>query len=204
VEKGSNIADHVKVQNKTFSLEVFVTNTPITKDIVTGRGDPQFVEIKVPTYKAPFDGTPGAFFREAKGLASSAIGALLGSEAPVSSKVQVLSFPTEFDRVKEVQELLISYQESAAVWTIITSTRTYENMVISRVGVPRDQPGGSNIQIDTQEIRTVTTAKVAAPKPLEKRGAPAVSKGSQGTKTAKDAVKSTSLIIKGIKALTGT
>lgn len=185
VEKGADVTDHVRIEPKTLSLEVFVTNTPITRDTIQGRGDTSTLEIEFPRiHTALGDAIDDAF------------------GAPPPTKIQVLTFPDLFDRVREIQDQLITHQEAAHLWTVVTASRTYEDMVIAKVSLPRDTPGGATFHIDLESIRTVSTQTVTAPKPAEKRGAPKQAKGSQGT-TPKDAVKETSLAFKAFQLLNG-
>lgn len=65
VEKGSNITDHFILDPEVLTLEVQITNTPLTENdlfgIPSGRyGSPVFLD--VPAYEPPFAPTPGALF----------------------------------------------------------------------------------------------------------------------------------------------
>lgn len=202
VERGSKVTDHLRAENRAFSFEVTVTNTPITRDEFNGRGDMTSLSIEFPTYKPPFDGTPGAIFRKAKELGGAAVASILGNQTPIPKEIQVLAFPTVFNRIREISDQLFAFQQVGQEFTVVTSQATYEGMLILDFGNTKDQPGSSDFKVDMRVLRTVETATVKAPKPLEKRAAPKDSKGSQATKP-KDAAKSTSLILKAVQAITG-
>jgi hypothetical protein len=108
-----------------------------------------------------------------------------------------------FDRVKEIHEQLLELWAAGATMSAITSTRTYDGMVLTGVNLPRTEPGGASFTLYLKQIVTVTTSTVAAPQPLEKSGKPGQSKGSQSTKpvNGKDGEKSQSLAFKALEAL---
>jgi hypothetical protein len=195
VERGSNIADHVRQNPQGLTLELYVTNTPI-EDL--GRGAISILQIDVPTYTPPLAPTPGALFSAAENGINQAI---RGNPGPV--KAQVLGFPSPFDRVKEVHDALLDLWKNGITSSVVTSVMTYDTMVLTRINMPRTEPGGATFNLDLKQIRTVTTASVAAPKPAEKRGAPSQSKGSQSTRPvgSQDAAKASSLATKALEAL---
>lgn len=190
VEQGSNIADNIRQNPQTLTLEMFVTNAPI-EDL--GRGAVSTLDIVIPHYTPP---------------AAPSLGALLGIiedpiPGPVDVRIQVLNFPQPFDRVKEVHGTLLDLWNAGATMSAVTSVRTYDTMVLTGVSMPRTEPGGATFTLSLKQIRTVTTSTVAAPKPAEKRGAPSKAKGSQSTKptSGTDAAKGVSLADKALQAL---
>lgn len=201
VEKGVNITDHVRDMPDSLSLDVWVTNTPLDVDIMNGRGAIMDLELAFPRYKPPFDGTPGAIFRKAKELGAAAVDAIMGNQPPPPTKAKVLAFSTVFDRVREVQEKLTAWKTSGVFFLVVTASRTYENMVIESVTLPREERGGAAFTIAMKQIRTVSTATVTAPQPKEARGAPAKDKGAQSPQSGTDAAKSTSLAMKALASL---
>ena len=201
VELGSAITDHIRDSNDTLSLEVWVTNAPTITDELNARGFETDLEIQFPTYRPPFEATPGALFRKAKELGSAAVDALLGNQTPIPKKIKALAFDTPFDRIREVQDQLTTWKSAGILFQVVTSTRTYEAMVIESVSLPREEPGGAQFTIALKKVRIVTTSTVTAPKPQEKRGAPAVAKGAQAPQNGQDAAKSTSLAMKALAAL---
>lgn len=193
VEDGSKIADHVRIQPFSFSCEVYITNTPIV-DI--GRGSYQTFELQLPRYEPP---------PRVASLIDAAVDAIkdkiLGP--PPVLKIQPLVFGEPFDRVKETYDRLTGIQKAGTLMSVLTSVRTYENMILASVSLPRDEIGGARFNLDFKQIEIVQTETVAAPKPVEPRGAPGQKKGGQATKavSGKDAVKSTSLALKAVKML---
>ncbi len=209
VETGSDITDHIRPKSAGLTLDVFVSRTPIARDQIRHRGEIAPITLDVPTFKLPFDGTPGAIFRKLGELGSFVVDAITGAQASPSTDVNVLFFEVDFDPVRETYEDLEAMRVNAVLLTVITSIRTYEDMAIESLGTPIDAPGGASFSISFKHIITVTSGTVKAPKPIEKRGAPAQAKGSQATKPADAAKKASALLqgvnaaVAGVKSLTG-
>lgn len=199
VEQGANIADHVRQNPQTLSLEVYVTNTP--SNDLGGRGSKETLELQYPRFEPPLAPTPGSLFRAAKNATSGLVNSLLGG-GPATS-ITVLTFGEEFDRVKETHDTLLDLWNRGQTMAVVTSTQTYESMVLTRVSLPRDHSGGASFNLDLKHISTVTTATVKAPQPAEKRGAPSQNKGSQAGKpvAGKDAPKAASLSVKALQSV---
>jgi|SRR6185312_3579260 len=178
VELGSNIADNVKQNPASLTLEVYMTLTPI---VPGGPGAgvviPQLLQF--PTYIPPLAPTPGALFN----LIGSGLTALsqmvFGPPPPIV--VQVLQFPTQFDPIKLTHTALLDLWSRGQTMSVVTSVKTYDTMVLVNVSLPRTEPGGATFTLNFKQIRTVTSATVAAPKPAQKRGQPNQAKGSQST-----------------------
>lgn len=192
VELGANIVDHVRQSPKEITLRVYVTNTPIVRDGILGRGEVATVEMEFPKYEPPVEPTPGSLFRLAGGALSAIGDAIFGGPPPAA--LQVLIFNPVFDRVAELEAQLERLQNLGAPLNVITPTKFHENMVITHVSAPREEYGGAEFEITLRQIRLVTNAIVSAPQPLEPRGAPAVAKGSQSAKplAGKDATSAKS------------
>lgn len=197
IEVGANITDHIRKTLQKFSLDAWLCNTPITTDELQERGFEDTVSVSFPRYKLPFEATPGALFRAAGG----ALDSLFSDPPKTSYDVRVLVFDTVFYRPKEILEQLKAYQEAAMLFNIISQTAVYQDMAIETIALPIEEPGGANLTIEFKQIRTVSTSNVTAPAPLEKRGAPKKTTGSQATTTTKDAPSSASLAIKALQAL---
>lgn len=192
IDDGSTISDHVIIHPFAFSCDVYVTNTPI-EDL--GRGVVETVELVIPKPN-PFPSNP---FNAAEILANKALDALFGGPL----KVQTLLFGEPFDRIKEVHDTLKLLIGRGASMSVVTSTATYDKVVLTSVSLPRTEYGGASFSLTFGQITTVQSATVTAPKPAEPRGASAKNKGGQGTKplSGKDAGKSTSLALKALEAL---
>lgn len=178
VERGANIADHIIVNRGTLNLEVYVTNTP--SNDLGGRGQVITQPLDYPRFQPPFAPTPGQLTRSARDAVSGLVGALTGNVP--ASQVSVLTFPEEMDRVKETHDALLDIQRRKVTCTVLTSTQTYESMVLLAVGLPRDHSGGASFNLNFKGIATVATATVQAPQPAEPRGKPSQAKGAQATK----------------------
>lgn len=178
VETGSNIADHVRPQPQTLTLEVFVTNTPIND--AGGRGTIATLPLPVPVYVRP-----PALWQTPIGLLVDAIKSLFQDPVPVNPPppftVQALIFPIPFDPVKETHATLLDLWSRGQTMSVVTSTQTYDLMVFTSVSLPRTQPGGAAFSLAMKQIRTVSSQSVTAPKPSVKRGTPNAAKGSQAT-----------------------
>lgn len=170
VETGANIVDHVRLEPGVISLSVIVSNTPIRG------GESRSISYDLPKREPPFDGTPGALFREAKALFASDPGPLI---------VQATTFPA-IDRISLIQGLLDEIRRAAELVAVVTMSRTYYDCVLIRSELARSRFGSAVFGLDFRRIEIVSTKSVAAPVPLEPRGAPKVSKGSQAAKEAKD------------------
>lgn len=170
VEKGSNIADHVRPLPRMLTIEWYITNTPI---IDIGRGGVSPATLRAPVYNPPGfleQPTPGALFR-------------LGNEAhPVNVTVNVLQFPDPFDRIRETHSILEDLRARKQSVSVVTDVETYTDMAITSVSLPRKERGGATFTLIFKQITVVSNATVAAPKPATKRGAPGVANGGQSGK----------------------
>lgn len=182
VEQGANVTDHVRENPKTVSIEVFLSNTPIT---VGGFLDMQtaFETLDVPKLDKPIIPTPGGLIQAGATALNSLISggttyraAVLKAQAP-GSKV-----------VREVLQLLETWQSSKTLGKVYLPWRTYESMLIEKVTPTRDPTTGdaARVSIEFREIRLVEARLVSAPVPTEVRGKVAVSKGKQPTAPVKD------------------
>lgn len=181
VEDGANIADHVKRELDQVTLEVFVSNQPIY-DLNKRGGKVARIDLKVPTFKAPFAPTPGAVFS----AVGDAIGGLLAGNVATPSP-NVLQWDSEFDAVGETQALLEKLRKEVQLVDVVTSVRLYENMFLEKIEVSRNAGtgDGAKISLSFKEIRKVAVSIVNAPIPTEARGATPKPKGSQSPKDAK-------------------
>lgn len=171
VEQGVNVADHVKPDPVKYSCDVWMTNSPKAPDPVYG-GDYEPVTLSIP----PSNPLTQPIASSVSGAISSAI-----FGPPVA---QMLVFPAPFDRVNDMHETLSNLKASGGTSTVITSTQTYSDMVLVKVEYTKEDAGAGTFSLDFEQILVVTSATVAAPKPIEPRGAPAKSKGSQATTPA--------------------
>jgi len=194
VEEGADIADHIRPGLDRFTLEVIVSNTPVTdwnslygettegveliplegRKKATGQSD---------TPPGPFPVSPGALFQ----AIGNAVESLLGSEGP--SKATVKKFNNgPFDAVRDTLNTLLDWQTRAVVGEVLTPHRTYSSMIIERVSPQRDGTTGASarITIDLKEVRLVESKMITAPVPTEVRGKVIKQKGKQPAVPTKD------------------
>jgi hypothetical protein len=96
--------------------------------------------------------------------------AVVGAE-PLSPGVGMPSAP---DRVKRAYDALVAMQREGALLKVVTSLRTYEDMVIKLLSIPRDAATSLSLsgQITLEQIQTVTSQTLSIPptrKPSSKR-----------------------------------
>lgn len=205
VEVGSNPADHIRPEARIITITGFVTNHPTGPVFVDGALSGEIAQVDVadfgiPVWEPPFDYTPGAVFREAGAMLGDAIGAigdaLFGPSTPPT--VSVLSFDQPFNRILSIETLLDKIRNLGILCTVVTSERQFPSMSLTSITQRKIAPHASDFDLVFQELRTVQTLVVDAPKPAELRGAPGTNAGQQGTKPVgtKDAVKSQSVLRK--------
>ncbi len=79
-----------------------------------------------------------------------------------SAQVMVLQFSNDFDRVRAVHNELDSMVKNGTVCEIVTTLRSYPNMILESIETPRDVESGSGIKmlIQARAIRIVTSLDV--------------------------------------------
>lgn len=175
VEKGANVSDHIRPGLDKVSLEVFVSNTPLT-DVNGLYGlAKSSVELDVPSFKQSLSPTPGALIN----AAASAIGDLISGKP--TYKAQFITYGGPRNVPKDVVTQLDDWRLKGVVGKVVTAWKTYESVIIEHVGVKRDASMGEavTITIDLREIRMVETKMVTVPIPTETRGKTMVNKGRQ-------------------------
>ncbi len=182
VEEGSDIADHVRNKNDEISLEILVSNTPVRDVNQLYNGQVAGLELKVPRYERPLSPTPGSLMTA--GL--DAIGSALNPPDPIVAVV--LQFPEKFNNVAFILGTLIDYKERGVLGKVITPHRTYESVVITRVGMSRNATTGDGapITIELKQIRIVEAKLITAPLATEPRGVTMKPKGRQPTSFVRD------------------
>lgn len=187
VETGVDISDHVRIKPDTVTIVGEITMTPI---IATGGGFEGPMVLNVPTF------TPPPFSSEAAaiGAAASAVKDLLFGPPP-PTVVDLLQFPIPIDPITDAHNALLAIQTGRVFCQVVTASHTYANMVITAIGVKRDENSGvAEFTVTFKSVTTVTSATVSAPKPLIPAGAPKVSAGAQTPPPAPDAPKNTVLL----------
>lgn len=194
VEEGASITDHVRPSGEVITLEVFVTNTPTTPDLLRGNGEkttnrlPLKFQETIPNRQLDVSVKPSASTRR-PGQLLSLLGnpksASLGRTTTLQPLVlaYTLSFD-QFDPVNDVNSLLKDFRSDAKVLSVFTSVDVVHNVVIVDLSRLRSSAEGSGARfsISFKKITTVTAQNVDAPQPIEPRAKPKVNKGSGNPK----------------------
>ena len=195
VEKGMNIADHVRAEPITLTLEVEVTNTPLDPLDPYG-GDIELTQLDLPHKPAPTNPV-AKFFDD---LGNAIHDAIFGPPPPVI--IQTLVFDQPFDRISDTHLALTTQERAGGTMTVVTSTANYGNMVLTGVKYSKTEAGSGQFTLDFKQARIVSTSTVTAPAPAEPRGATNKAKGSQATKPT-DPGASQSLASKILSGVSG-
>lgn len=90
------------------------------------------------------------------------------------------------DRAKQADEEFVRAMNDGDIMTVVTSLRTYENMVITEYTVTRDKGTGNilSFTIALEEIVIVNTEQVAAPTPKNPANGSVTDEGKKKTEAA--------------------
>ncbi len=156
VERGANVSDHVRANLDRITLEVVVSNQPIT----------------VP--KTQMDGI---------GRAAGGLEIVDGFTGITLAQANVLVFDSDFDRVRTIYDLLLDLKSSGEIVSIITTLREYEDMVLLRVSPVREAATGDALvaTVEARQINVVDSEVVQAPEPVQTRDAAPTNRGRQNT-----------------------
>ncbi len=185
IEDGSNVADHVRLQPRGLSIDGYISDAPITLlGSVIGLG----VGLVTGAVGGALGGIAGA-------IAGTAVASLAGliTGSPRDPK----------DSFKYLEELAIKREP----FTVITSLKRYENVVITNLSIPRSARVGKSLQFTCQfkQITIVKSASIKIPAitvaPDTTAGAQSNSKlGKQGSKEASGSTGSkASLLLRGFQ-----
>jgi hypothetical protein len=146
VEDGSVVNDHLIHEPDTFACQVLVTNTPL-RTTFYGDGDTRLVDVTVPQF-------------EGRGVV-----------IPSQSKLLGFTGTRDANLVDEMHKRLEALRLAGALMTVLTSTKTYDTMILTSVGLPRGQKtiGQGTFSLSFVKLKIVQTQTVRAPKPKEKR-----------------------------------
>ena len=173
VEIGSDVSDNVRHPPEHIAIEAVVTNSPTEAQakIVGGWTPQQPVQLTIPKFEPPLSLTSVI----AAGV--SALGDLLFGTPPTIATVMVPNGPS--DRIAQVHNTLTALERAGSIVSVVGSTKTYDNMIITSVTVDRAELGSATIRIELRRINIVATATVAAPTPLIKAAVPKKDTGPQ-------------------------
>ena len=182
VERGADIADHIRPRLPELQLEGIVTNTPIevpASHLDTSREDPSPILIE----GEPSVGVAGLIPGVDQGVAlAGVVGIELRSKRQFSGVA--LHFLTEFDRVGAVWEALQQTVDGGKLVTVVTALQTYDNMAVLDLQANRDRPGVLQFGCTVRQVRVVSSDTAKLPTPVDARGKPKKSAGKKSTTAA--------------------
>jgi hypothetical protein len=187
VQKGADIADHVRVELPAVSLTGYVSIAPLftthkiggPKEGWAPSGSYQRIELPPPP------GGAGGIGAAASALQGGVVQAGLDLLSSVTSPNSVESIVTDDPegRVRLMHELLNEAQEKRRLVKFVDQVRAYDDMVIATVVATRTQREyGAAFQLELEAIQLVETKMVSTPLPAEPRGALAKAAGAAAAK----------------------
>lgn len=202
VETGANISDHFIKSRNRVSLEVQVTNTPITnlgvdgvdgavapldvssvaRQLVAGAsvaGDTGGALEAVSTALLPF---PVA--RALRNIPPPTVTPATWEERAKTHSASVLQFSQPFDRVAAVRTILKELQDAGSLLSVITAVDQYDQMVLENMETVRADRDSVDMILDFVEVITVESQIVDVPDPVEPRGKKKTNAGAQPTEPA--------------------
>lgn len=107
-----------------------------------------------------------------------------GADGPDAT---VLQFSQEFNRVRAVYEELRGILRTGTIVKIVTSLRTYENMIFENMSTPRNVNNSESVRLTLEavQVRIVSTDTVEITEPLQTRGEKNRKRGNQRTEEDK-------------------
>jgi len=118
-------------------------------------------------------------FPPSSGFASSSVTAEIATSGP--AKANVLTFSGEFDRIQDVEATLERLRSEAIDLTVETRVRTYDNVQLVSVSIPRADPVDAiTIKLGLREVFRASTQIVDAPLPREPRGGRTTETAAEG------------------------
>lgn len=176
VERGSNVADHIRPDPDQLTIEGHISNTPhfLPADHVGG------ITVEHKTVQ----GAQRTLRDESSGAFGTGLGARIGLPTGVlgqfpSGRVDngtVVGFSGVFDRVTECYKELLRIRDDGQLVRVITTLRTYENMAMTSLEVQRDVSTGKSLALSLafKNVRFGATKN----EPLPKRPVKAKPKGA--------------------------
>lgn len=181
IEDGSNVADNIRVENNIINITGIISEAPLTLlgsafNIFTGLAATKAVQ----TLGSPFGTITGA-----------AVGSLGGLIAKRNEND--VNFP------KKAFQFLTELKDKRTPFVVVTSLRTYQNMVLTKLSIPQRASIGNSLEFTAtlEQIQLVKTSVVLIPEKKVKRPGAASSQnlGKQATKEATDQNKKGSSIL---------
>lgn len=201
VEEGADIADNVRPQLRRFSVEGYVSDTPLLSNPdVVNQMTFKSIELQIPEQPFKF-GVSNAINAGIGALGD----ALFGATPP--PRVTMATFDSFKSRKRAARDLLEDARVKARLIRVLTDLAEYSNMVIEQVTITRspDDGTGATFNVALKEIEKVSSDITVAPEPAELTGAIPIAAGSKHVKDdeAKLAGMKKSLLAQGLDAAQG-
>lgn len=193
VEQGADITDHVRKELDKLTLQVYVSNEPLTSDDMSLSSRPlsavawvkvgsKQVKLDTPQWKAPFSLTPGGLTNAIGGAVQGVINAITGGGGDKEyskdvglyavGKQEGVYLAYQFEKTtnyfRNAMFDLRLIQADAQLIDVVTSTNTFTNMILEEIQLNRDKGTGTsgNISLTFKQIRVVNSETTKAPQPL--------------------------------------
>jgi hypothetical protein len=204
VEVGLDLTDNIRIKPRTLILEGYVTDIPLPENVSNagayslqsldlpnapsyGRAN---VKLDVPAsplklnvaslVTAGFNALAGAL---GFGGTNEATVFLRGQDVAQSGTARVWQPSNQASRVIDVFKLLTKASDTARLCSVVTDFKSYDNMAIEHLEVPRktDDGSGAHFSVSFKQIRIVSAQTVTAPKPAITAAQKPTSAGSKAT-----------------------
>lgn len=186
VERGSNVADHIRPDPDELSIDGVISNTPhfLPADHV-GAIVLEERQVKGAEINASDTVTSTPLGNVSAGLLGSTIPlptALLGRIGTGRFETALTQgFSGEFDRVTECYKELLRIRAEGQLTRILTTLRAYDNMALTTLEVVREAASGNSLNLSLQFKNVRFGATKNEPVPTIP-----VTKKEQGTKTKEE------------------
>lgn len=176
VERGANVADHVKPSVRKATFECFVSDSPVEVPVT------QMFGVSGSVQSVSLD---GGTLPELARAASRATAAEYERRS-VKATASVLQFDGDFARRERVYEQLERLRASATILSATTILAQLDDVVISNLSAPVAAEDGDGITftLELTAVRFAETQLVEVPDPEEPRGRPSADAGATSTTEA--------------------
>lgn len=171
VERGSNVADHIRPDPDEVTIEGVISNTPhfLPVDHI-GAITLEDKQIKGAEITASQTVGNNALGRAGVGLVASNLPIPTGLLGHIGTGVfqtaLVTGFSGEFDRVTECYKELLRIRSQGQLVRILTTLRSYDNMALTSLQVTREASSGNSLQLSLafKNVRFGATRNEPVPK----------------------------------------
>jgi hypothetical protein len=183
VEAGANVADHIRPQPATITIEGMVTNHPIQ---LPGGAHHEGAKVSAAPIEIQGEKSLGrAGLIPGADQANAILGVVkIDLRSRRTFSATPLHFTRPFDRVTAVHKALLNLFETRQLVTVVTALTTYQNVALTNLHVERSGPGGRHrleFQATGRVLRVVNSQTVELPAPVSPRALPKLSAGAQAT-----------------------